>query len=117
MEYDILPHFSTLVSVQWACYDICSLFFFLELDLQTSSSVFGFLMGCVNALLPCILLHFSVASCVLAGNFGDCFQALPELYASCSLSPRVLCCVVMSLFPWACPLTEPCFLMAASKRL
>lgn len=41
------------------------------------------------------------------GNLGDSFQALPELCASCSSSPRVLCCVVMSPLPQPCPLTEP----------
>lgn len=35
----------------------------------------------------CILLHFPIASCVLAGNFGDSFQAPPELCASCPPPP------------------------------
>lgn len=79
--------------------------------------VFGCLMGCQNGLSSCILLHFAIASCVLSGNFGDSFQALPELCASCPPPPRVSCCVALSPLPWPCLLTEPRVLMAASKPL
>lgn len=58
---------------------------------------------------PTSMYFVAFCHCFLCsvGNFGDSFQALPELCASCSPPPRVPCCVALSPLPQPCPLTEP----------
>lgn len=53
-----------LTLVQQACHNMCPSLFFLELYLHPSIHVLAF-CGMREWLTPCILLHFSIASCVL----------------------------------------------------